>query len=326
MVFLSTNGQYKLQNSVWIFHHLPPPFLHFFALWQHFFLCVDLPPLASKPSLSAQPPLLSLVHPYFSVSQWPTLLCPLETCKGVIIWFSNSSTIIITTELESQNAELGFHWTIKQEKNASSKRPSSPRSWSGKASESILSVAWVPTACWLSFPMLPPQNCDLTWTTLLYSITLGSSWNWNSVHPCELHIWAFWNSYILTCKWASVLQSWAMKGLEFLHIYSPVQSSILSVIRNHLQQGGVRFPLVVPNLNKSSLYPLCVPQTLFPKEPPSHTLWLQPSDQNASPCLYTEGSILSHQPLTPEDCEDYNYKFHCSWLETCSIDVYICAS
>jgi hypothetical protein len=30
--------------------------------------------------------------------------------------------------------------------------------------------------------------------------------------------------------------------------------------------------------------------------------------------------------LTPEDCEDYNYKFHCSWLETCSIDVYICAS
>ncbi len=144
---------------------------------------------------------------------------------------------------------------------------------------------------------------------LLYSITLGSSWNWNSVHPCELHIWAFGNSYIMTCKWASVLQSWAMKGLGFLHIYSPVQSSILSVTRNHLQQGGVRFPLVVPNPNKSSLYPLCVPQTLFPKDPPSHTLWLRPSDQNASPCLYTEGSIWSHQPLTPEDCEDYNKNF-----------------
>jgi hypothetical protein len=25
--------------------------------------------------------------------------------------------------------------------------------------------------------------------------------------------------------------------------------------------------------------------------------------------------------LTPEYCEDYDYKFHCSWLETCSIDV-----
>jgi hypothetical protein len=59
---------------------------------------------------------LSLVHPYFSVSQSPTLLCPLETCKDVIIWFSNSTTIIITTELESQNAELEFHWTRKQVK------------------------------------------------------------------------------------------------------------------------------------------------------------------------------------------------------------------
>jgi hypothetical protein len=117
------------------------------------------------------------------------------------------------------------------------------------------------------------------------------SWNWNSVHPCELHIWALWNSYILTCKRDSVLQSWARKGLGFLHIYSPVQSSILNATRNHLQQGGVRFPLVVSNPNKSSLKPLCIPQTLFPKEPPSHTLWLWPSDQNASPCLYTEGSI-----------------------------------
>ncbi len=146
--------------------------------------------------------------------------------------------------------------------------------------------------------MLPPHNCDLTWTTLLYSITLGSSWNWISVHPCELHIWALWNSYILTCKWASVLQSWAMKGLGFLHIYSPVQSSILSVTRNHLRQGGVRFPFVVSNQNKSSLYPLCVPQTLLPKDTPSHTLWLQPSDQNASPCLYTKVQF-DHTSLWP---------------------------